>query len=130
MGDDLRVTVRLGFNLPAGDFVHVKPEVVLEHIDPAGDVAAQVTTGLEAAVTAFLEIDGRLASTLANLVEGVRLSVPAEVQRLDMLERSLDQMRGSFNELVVRLREDRTATLIEADMQRAELAEDAEADAQ
>jgi hypothetical protein len=116
MAKDLRVTVRLGLSLPtggAGD-AWIKPEVGLTNIDPAGDVAAQVEEGLAAASLGFIEIDGKLASALDRIIESVQLVRPAEVQRVDILERRVASVTQGFNDLVVRLRDKATTEAVTA----------------
>ncbi len=116
MGKDLRVTVRLGLSLPTGDAgdAWIKPEVELTNIDPAGDVAAQVEEGLAAATLSFIEIDGKLAAALDRIIESVQLVRPAEVQRVDILERRVALVTQGFNDLVVRLRDQATAAAVTA----------------
>ncbi len=118
MGDDLRVTIKLGLTIPLADYASIKPEIVIANLDPAGDVPAQLEMALEVAGVAFGEIDGRLSSTISSLVEGAKLAQPEGAQRLDMVEQGMAAVTRSHNSLVKKLREEQALReAVEAELQ-------------
>ena len=90
----------------------IRPEIVLEGLDPHGDYVGQIKDGLATAASAFTEIDGSLSASIGDLVEGLRLARPGEVDRLATVEAGLSAVTGTINALIRRLREDATADAV------------------
>lgn len=102
----LTVSVGLGITLPVGEYGNTKPTIYINDIDPAKDITAQITTGIETGIRALVEIDNNLEVVLSQIL-APETGIPAFKDRLKDVEAYQKTTKSNMKSLQVRLKDDK-----------------------